>query len=113
MTTQDRDEDSGRYSEKMRDQDLLKAFDYEATVDDPHLTVREITDALAEHFDIDVTTEAVRARLERMCDGETVAKRDFGGAVAYRALVGPELSDEVKEELAEREETPTDEYIEL
>jgi len=102
MATQDRD-DSGRFGEKMRDQDILKAFDFEATVDDPYLTVKEVTNALGEHWGIDVTTEAVRTRLERMRDDDLVDKRQFGPSVAYCALMGPELSEEVKQAVAETE----------
>lgn len=93
MATQGRDE-RGRFDEKVREQDILKAFDFEATVDDPYLTVKEVTAGLADHWGIDVTTEAVRARLDQMVETELVAKRAFGPAVAYKAQVGPRLSDE-------------------
>lgn len=93
MATQGRDE-RGRFDEKVGDQDLLKAFDFEATVDDPYLTVKEITVALATHWGIDVTTEAVRSRLDTMAEADLVTKRAFGPGVAYRANVGPRLSDE-------------------
>ena len=95
MATQDRN-DRGQFEGKMRDQDLLKAFDFEATAEDPYLTVSEVADALATHWDIDVTDEAVRTRLDGMCDDGTVTKREFGPGVAYRALVGPELADDVE-----------------
>jgi hypothetical protein len=114
MATQGRDDD-GQFSEKIRDQDILKAFDFEATADDPYLTVGEVRDALAAHWDIHVTDEAVRHRLNQMTEDDRVAKRQFGPGVAYRALVGPEPSDEVKavaEEArtADRDEmTPLDE----
>lgn len=98
MATQNRD-DQGRFGSKIRDQDILKAFDFEATVDDPYLTVKEVRAALAEHWDIDVTDEAVRVRLERMIEDETIAKREFGPAVAYRALVGPRLHPDIEAEL--------------
>lgn len=94
MATQDRNED-GQFEGKMRDQDVLKAFDFEATADDPYLTVSEVGDALATHWDIDVTDEAVRTRLERMREDDLIAKRKFGPGVAYRALVGPRLADDV------------------
>lgn len=111
MSEPERD-DHGRFSRKVSDQDILKAFDFEATVEDPYLTVRELRQALAEHFDVDVTVEAVRYRLDGMTDDETIAKRDFGGAVAYRALVGPRLAPEIAEELA-AEEFDRDEAIPL
>ena len=94
MATQNRD-DQGRFSETLRDQDILKAFDFEATADDPYLTVSEVTDALAHHWDIDVTDEAVRQRLESLRDNGTVTKRRFGPGVAYKPEVGPELSEAV------------------
>lgn len=94
MATQDRDE-NGRFGEKMGDQDVLKTFDFETDDDDPYLTVGEIADALADHWDIDVTDEGVRARLDRMCDDGTVERRQFGPGVAYRATVAPRLSDDV------------------
>lgn len=102
VATQDRN-DSGQFDGKMRNQDILKAFDFEATADEPYLTVSEVSDALATHWDIDVTDEAVRVRLEKMCDDDTVARREFGPGVAYRALVGPELADEVETALDETE----------
>ena len=92
MASQDRGDD-GQFGKKMRDQDILKAFDFEATAEDPYLTVSEVGDALATHWDIDVTDEAVRTQLEQMHDDDTIAKRRFGPGVAYRALVGPELSE--------------------
>ena len=95
MATQDRDED-GQFGEKMSDQEVLKAFDFEATDDDPYLTVSEVRDALDGHWDIDVTDEAVRTRLGRMCDDGTVEKRRFGPGVAYRATVAPRLSDDTE-----------------
>ncbi|WP_136718011.1 helix-turn-helix domain-containing protein [Halorientalis salina] len=98
MATQNRD-DSGQFGEKMRNQDILKAFDFEASADDPYLTVSEVRAALTEHWDIDVTDEAVRTRLEQMIEEETVQRRDFGPGVAYRALVGPRLDSDLEDEL--------------
>lgn len=105
MAAQGRD-DRGRFSAKMRDQDVLKAFDYEATDEDPFLTATEIAAALDEHFGIEVTVEAVRNRLEAMRDEELVTKRRFGAGVAYRALVGPRLAEDV----AARSDTIRDEF---
>jgi len=102
MATQDRN-DSGQFEGKMRDQDILKAFDFEATAADPYLTVSEVANALATHWDIDVTDEAVRTRLESMREDDTVAKRRFGPGVAYRALVGPELDDDIETAVEETE----------
>jgi len=102
MATQNR-RDDGQFGEKMRDQDVLKAFDFETTADDPYLTVRQVTQALATHWDIEVTEEAVRSRLEQLCESDAVEKRTFGPGVAYRALLGPELADEVEARLSESE----------
>lgn len=97
----------------MRDQDILKAFDFETVPDDPYLTVKEVTQALATHWDIDVTDEAVRRRLEKMKEAGQVDKRSFGPSVAYRALVGPELSDEVKATVEAGRETDRDDFVPL
>lgn len=68
-------DDSGRFTEKVTDQDLLTTFDFEATDEDPYLTVREVTDALATHWDINVTDEAVPNRLDAMVDAEQIVRR--------------------------------------
>lgn len=112
MATRNRD-NQGRFSDKLRDQDILKAFDFEATVDDPYLTVKEVNEALAGHWDIDVTDEAVRVRLEHMIESEKVAKRQFGPGVAYKALVGPQLAPEVEERLEERHADDWDSSVPL
>jgi hypothetical protein len=102
MAPQDRN-DSGSPGEEIRDQDLLKAFDFEATAEDPYLTVSKVADALATHWDIEVTNEAVRIRLEQMRDDDTISKREFGSGVAYCALVGPELADDIATSIQESE----------
>lgn len=112
MANRNRD-NQGRFSDKLRDQDILKAFDFEATVDDPYLTVKEVNEALAGHWDIDVTDEAVRVRLEHMIESEKVAKRQFGPGVAYKALVGPPLAPEVEERLEERHADDWDSSVPL
>lgn len=112
MVTRNRD-DRGQFSPKVSDQDILKAFDFEATIEDPFLTAGEVADALASHFEIDVTDETVRVRLQEMLDAGAVDRREFGPGVAYRALVGPELADEVIERSEERRETPRDEFVDL
>jgi DNA-binding Lrp family transcriptional regulator len=112
MATRNRD-DRGQFSPKISDQDILKAFDFEARADDPFLTVSEVADALASHFGIDVSDEAVRVRLQAMLDAGDVDRREFGPGVAYRALVGPELADDVATRSDERRETPRDEFVEL
>jgi hypothetical protein len=112
MASRNRD-DRGQFSRKVQDQDLLKAFDFEATDDDPFLTVSEVAVALATHFGVDVNNETVRVRLEAMLDSGTVDRRQFGPGVAYRALVGPELAPDVAARSDERRETSRDEFVEL
>ena len=112
MASRNRD-DHGKFSRKVHDQDILKAFDFEATDDDPFLTVSEVSEALATHFGVNVTDETVRVRLESMHDADTVDRRQFGPGVAYRALVGPELAADVAARSDERQETPRDEFVEL
>lgn len=94
MATQGRD-DRGRFTQAVRDQDILKAFDYDATDEDPYLTARDVTESLAEHWEIRVTAEAVRSRLEQLTDEGLVYRREFGPSVAYRALVAPRLAEDV------------------
>jgi hypothetical protein len=102
MGTSDRNNRQQNEGE-MRDQDILKAFDFEATVEDPYLTVSEVADALATHWDIEVANEAVRIRLEQLRDGDTISKREFGSGVTYRALVGPELAEDIETSIKESE----------
>ncbi|AAV46023.1 unknown [Haloarcula marismortui ATCC 43049] len=88
--------DSGTYTDKLTEQDVLKAFDYETTAEAPMLTASEITDAVAEHFDTEVSSETVRRRLREMEDSELVASKEFGASAAgWTPLVGPRLSDDV------------------
>jgi hypothetical protein len=88
--------DSEKYTDKLTERDVLRAFDYEPTAEAPMLTASEITDAVTEHFDIEVNSETVRRRLREMEDSELVASKEFGAsAVGWTALVGPRLSDDV------------------
>ncbi|MDZ7701802.1 MAG: helix-turn-helix domain-containing protein [Halobacteriales archaeon] len=112
MAAQNRDE-RGQFRRKVRDQDLLKAFDFEATADDPFLTVSEIAGASVTHFDIDVSDEAVRVRLQEMTNSGDVARREFGRALPTGPLVGPELAADVAARSEQRQETPRDEFEEL
>lgn len=81
---------------ELTEQDVLKAFDYETTVDAPMLTVAEVADALAEHFDIEVGSEIIRCRLREMESDELVASEGTeDSTVEWTALVAPRLSDEV------------------
>ncbi|MFB6359812.1 MAG: helix-turn-helix domain-containing protein [Halobacteriales archaeon] len=112
MTAQDRD-DQGRFTQKVLDQDILKAFDFEATAGDPFITVSEISEALSSRFDIEVSDEAVRERAEEMTEGGSLARREFGPSVAYRALVGPELAADIGGQSDAHQETQRDEFVEL
>ena len=88
--------DSGKYTDKLTEQDVLKTFDYEVAPEAPMLTVGEVRDALGEHFDIEVSGETVRRRLGQMEEQELVASKTFGAsAKGWSALVGPQLSDDV------------------
>jgi cobalamin biosynthesis protein CbiG len=112
MSGQHRNDD-GRFGQKVTEQDILKTFDYEASDDEPYLTVKETRRALGEHFQISVTDEAVRYRLEQMLDDGRIDKRDFGGAVAYRARVGPRLSEDAARTSDARADTPHEEFVPL
>ncbi|AAV44266.1 unknown (plasmid) [Haloarcula marismortui ATCC 43049] len=81
---------------ELTEQDVLKAFNYETTVEAPMLTVAEIADALAKHFDIEVGNEIIRCRLREMESDELVASEGTeDSTVEWTALVAPRLSDEV------------------
>jgi hypothetical protein len=88
--------DSGEYTDKLTEQDVLKALDYEITAKEPMLTVGEIRDALDKHFDIEVSSETVRRRLGEMNEQDLVASKTFGAAAkGWTALAGPQLADDV------------------
>ncbi|MFC4360502.1 winged helix-turn-helix domain-containing protein [Halobium salinum] len=83
MSDRTRD-DSGRFSEKVSDQDFLKLFD---KTDDAFLTAPEI----AEEFG--VTRQAVSKRLRRMeKEGLVKSKSAGANAVGWWSLVAPRLS---------------------
>jgi len=104
--------DSGKYTDKLTEQDVLKAFDYETTPEEPMLTATEITDALAEHFDIEVSSQTVRRWLGEMeSDGKVVSKKFGASAVGWTALVGPRLADDVAAEADRRLEE--EEFVSL
>ncbi|WP_420182866.1 helix-turn-helix domain-containing protein (plasmid) [Haloarcula sp. KBTZ06] len=93
-------DDDGTFGSKLTEQDVLKAFDYETGPKEPMLTTSEITDALAKHFDIEVSSETVRRRLGEMeSDGKVVSKKFGARAKGWAALVAPELSDSVKADI--------------
>jgi len=108
-------EDRRGRPETVTDQDLLKVFDYEISEANPMLTAGEVTDALAEHFDIEVSREAVRQRLHQLEADKKVTSKAFGAsATGWRALVGPRLDPELAAELdAAREELDDEDYVPL
>jgi len=87
MSGQQRDE-SGEFTEKVTDQDVLKVFDY---ADEPVLTASEVASELP------ITREAVGRRLNRMREKGLVDRKETGArAVAWWAEVAPRLSDEAR-----------------
>lgn len=89
----------GKYSGKVSEQDILKAFDFECSAAEPMLKTSEIVAALDEHFSIEVSGETVRRHLKQMESDGLVASKQFGArATGWTALVGPRLSDEVTAE---------------
>lgn len=92
-------DDTGRFTSTVSDQDVLKVFDYE---DDPVLTAREVADGLR-RFGIEITSEGVRQRLERMQTDGLVERKQFGArAVGWWATVAPELDPEIAAQVDER-----------
>jgi DNA-binding HxlR family transcriptional regulator len=87
MSEQQRDE-SGKFGEKVTDQDVLKVFDY---ADAPVLTAAEIADELP------ISQSAMNSRLNRMREDDLVDRKQTGArAVAWWATVAPRLSDEAR-----------------
>ena len=85
MSEQQRDE-SGEFTEKVTDQDVLKVFDY---ADEPVLTAGEVATELP------ITREAVGRRLNRMREEGLVERKQTGASsIAWWAEVAPRLSDE-------------------
>jgi hypothetical protein len=96
------------------EQDVLKVLDYDTNTAEPMLTAGEIADGLADHFDIDVTGEAVRSRLGTMEDEGIVASKPFGAsAIGWAALRAPRLSDETAATVEDRSDTDRDEFVPL
>jgi len=88
MSEQQRDE-SGRFGEKVTDQDVLKTFDY---ADAPVLTAAELA------AELPLSASAVNARLNRMREDGLVDRKETGArAVAWWAEVAPRLSPEARQ----------------
>jgi hypothetical protein len=110
MSGQGRDA-GGRFEEKVRDQDILKVFDYS---EDPMLTAKEVADGLVNRLGIAMTTNGVRERLKDMEERELVRRKDFGAhAAGWEALVAPEIAPDVAAAVEDRREVDRDEFVEL
>lgn len=95
-------DDTGRFTETVSDQDVLKVFDY---YDDPVLTVQEVADGLRQ-FGKQMTNEGVQNRLGRMHDEGLVERKQFGArAVGWWATVAPELDPDTAETVESRRES--------
>lgn len=104
-------DDEGRFSEKVRDQELLKVFEY---ADDPMLAAKEVADGLHTHFGVEATSEAVRRRLTDMEEEGLVASKDFGArATGWHAVVAPALDEDVAATVETRRDTDRDEFVAL
>ena len=87
MSEQQRDE-SGEFTEKVTDQDVLKVFDY---ADEPVLTASEVATELP------ITREAVGRRLNRMREEGLVERKQTGASsIAWWAELAPRLSAEAR-----------------
>jgi predicted transcriptional regulator len=85
MSEQQRD-DSGEFTAKVSNQDVLKAFD---TADAPVLTANELAEELS------LSRSAMNHRLNRMRDDGLVERKQTGArAVAWWATVAPAPSAE-------------------
>lgn len=85
MSEQQRDE-SGEFTEKVSDQDVLKVFDF---ADEPVLTASEVAAQLP------ITREAAGRRLNQMREDGLVDRKQTGArAIAWWATVAPAPSPE-------------------
>lgn len=94
---------SGRFSDNVTVQDILKVFD-QLYQEEP-LTTREVADELP------IGRRATHERLEIMHGGGKLGKKDMGNRVVWWANVAPEPSDEVRDAVVESEER--DEFVPL
>ena len=87
MSESDRDE-SGRFTETVSEQDILKAFD---RAEAPFLTAAELGEELG------VSRQTANYRLKRMREKGLVDRKETGArAVAWWATVAPRLSPEAR-----------------
>jgi DNA-binding HxlR family transcriptional regulator len=88
MSEQQRDE-SGKFGEKVTDQDVLKMFDH---ADAPVLTAAELA------AELPLSASAVNSRLNRMREEGLVDRKETGArAVAWWTEVAPQLSPEARQ----------------
>lgn len=88
MSEQQRDE-SGKFGEKVTDQDVLKVFD---VADAPFLTSGEIA------AELPISRSAVNHRLNRMREDGLVDRKETGArAVGWWANYAPRLSEEARQ----------------
>lgn len=98
MSEPDRD-DSGRFTENVTEQDILKAFD---RADAPFLTASELGEELG------ISRQAANYRLKKMRENGLVDRKQTGARSAgWWAEVAPRLSPEARRraDAAERENT--------
>lgn len=98
MSETDRD-DSGRFTESVTEQDILKVFD---RIEAPFLTAAELAEQLG------VSRQAANYRLKKMRDSGLVDSKKAGArSVGWWAEVAPELSIEARQraDAADRENT--------
>jgi repressor of nif and glnA expression len=101
-------DDTGRFTETVTEQDILKVFDYD---DDPALSAGEIADGLR-RFGKQLTREGVRQRLEQMHENGLVSRKKFGArAVGWWAEVAPELDSATADRVDSRRES--DDWVRL
>lgn len=105
MSEQQRDE-SGEFTEKVTDQDVLKVFDY---ADEPVLTASEVA------AELPITREAAGRRLNRMREDGLVDRKETGArAVAWWAKRAPRLSPEAATRVKQgREEIESGDVVAL
>lgn len=101
-----------RMTERPTHQNLLVAFDFDATDERPYLSVRGLQSALLEHRDVVATRETIRDVLTEMkFEGRQVVCRKRDDEWVWRATIGPRLAPEVAEDLKQRRDD--EEYVPL
>lgn len=84
-------------------QDMLVVFDFDATDEEPYLSVRELQSGLLEHRDVAADRETIRGLLSEMkFDDRAAVCRKRGDEWVWRATVAPRLNSEFAAELDRR-----------